>query len=378
MTNTAKKLPKLDIRQATNMPVEVLDFDRDNPRLQTGNEYEIGDDESIISVLASIAALDELILSICTNGYLNLEPLIVIEGPSKGRFTVLEGNRRLAALRLIRDPKLARRCRISLPSDIAPEVYQSTDEVLVYRVEQKSDAQAFIGFKHINGPHRWDAYAKAKFVADLYRKGRSKGLTIDEIARQTGDKNNVIRSYIASIFVLDQAHENDIYDIRDREAKGKFAFSHLYTALNNVNFRDFLGLKKGWDETPSDTPISRRKYSELKSVFTYIYGSKSDAKPRLVESQNPDLANLGRCLADPEASVLLASGETLENALAVIEGDKLFNETLVIASLKLQSALNLLARYDGNPSLLRTAKTIVERATMIHREMSEKTKSISS
>ncbi|MEZ5284996.1 MAG: hypothetical protein R2712_09350 [Vicinamibacterales bacterium] len=42
-------------------------------------------------------------------------------------------------------------------------------------------AREFIGFKHINGPHKWDAIAKARFAANWYRKERGKWLTIDTI-----------------------------------------------------------------------------------------------------------------------------------------------------------------------------------------------------
>lgn len=148
-----------------NCPTSLLDFDYDNPRLTTGDELGTYDEKSIICSLRDIAALDELIQSICTNGYLNLEPLIVLAEES-GRFTVLEGNRRLAAIKLIKDRNLAKECKVSLPVNISNHVIESIQNVSVWRVEVRADAQAFIGFKHINGPHRWDAYAKARFVAD--------------------------------------------------------------------------------------------------------------------------------------------------------------------------------------------------------------------
>lgn len=361
----------LALKGTGKIPVELLEFDKSNPRLSTGNEYSVTDDASIISIYREIAALDELVLSICSNTYLDLEPLIVI-GPNSGPFRVLEGNRRLAAIKVIRDPVLAKRCKISVPQPVSDLVLLSIENILAYRVEKETDAEAFIGFKHINGPHRWDAYAKARFVATWYKRDRDNGLTIDQIARQTGDTNNTIRSYIASIFVLDQAEREGIFSISDRANKGRFAFSHLYTALDRKEYQGYLELEKGWNQEPSDDPIPANAVDKLGQVLRFIYGSKKEGRPGLVESQNPDLANLGKCLASSAATTRLIAGDSLQQALAEIEGSRLFNEALIVASAKLSKVIDLLPRYEGDQSLIGTAREIFARADMIKSYM-EKT-----
>ena len=357
-------VPVLPIKQSSKIAIGLLDFDFHNPRLSTGDDYIVNDDVTAISTYREIAALDELVLSICSNNYLDLEPLIVI-GPDEGPFRVLEGNRRLAAIKVIRDYDLARRCKISVPQPVSESVLHSTENILAYRVEKEKDAEAFIGFKHINGPHRWDAYAKARFVASWYRRERDNGMDIDQIARQIGDENNTVRSYIASIFVLDQAKEENIFSISDRTNKGRFAFSHLYTALSRKEYQNYLGLEKGWSQNLSDRPVTKENFSKLSDVLTFIYGSKKDGKSGLIKSQNPDLANLGKCLANTSATARLRAGDTLQKALAEIEGSKLFNESLIVASAKLSKVIELLPRYEGDEALLGTAREIYARAEMI-------------
>ena len=134
-------------------PVGLLKFDTDNPRLEDGRDRPPHDDTAMIKSLRDVAALGELVQSICANGYKDIEPLIV-QGAEAGPFTVLEGNRRLASIRLIQNRELAEACGIVLPDVIAPEVIASMQTVTVYRVASKEDARAYIGFKHINGPHR--------------------------------------------------------------------------------------------------------------------------------------------------------------------------------------------------------------------------------
>jgi hypothetical protein len=226
---TGRKNPP-KIGKADKVAFDDIIFDLSNPRLMTGDEWNITDDTSIINAYREIAALEELVLSIATNNYLQFEPLI-IHGPDGGPYKVLEGNRRLAAMKLLSNPQLAKTCKVSIPSPVQSHVLESFREVLVYRVAHPRDAEAFIGFKHINGPQRWDAYAKARFVADLYNQPRPSGVTIDDIAKQTGDTNDTVRSYIGAILVIDQAESTGCFEIKDRSNLGRFAFSQIYTSL---------------------------------------------------------------------------------------------------------------------------------------------------
>ena len=317
----------------------------------TGDEWGVSNDAALISAYREIAALDELILSIATNGYLNLEPLI-IHGPDSGPFVVLEGNRRLAAIKVLADPDLARECKVSVPTPVPKSVLDSFSDVLVFRVSDPKDAEAFIGFKHINGPQRWDAYAKARFVAEWFRRGRSAGLTIDHIARQTGDTNDTVRSYIGAILVIDQAEKSGAFEIKDRFNKGRFAFSHLYTALDRPEYRNFLGLELGWNANPSEHPIPSEKKEALGEVLKYTYGSKRDKVKPLIQSQNPHLAQLGRCLSNETALLRLRSGANLSIAFAEIEGDAMFNHALGELMAKTEKAMSLATKYDGNPNQL--------------------------
>nr|WP_284507475.1 ParB N-terminal domain-containing protein [Caballeronia sp. AZ7_KS35] len=342
----------------------------------TGDEWSVSDDVALINAYREIAALDELVLSIATNGYLNLEPLI-IHGDDGGPYTVLEGNRRLAAMKLLADSELARACKISVPNPVPAAVIDSFRLVLVFRVKDPSDAEAFIGFKHINGPQRWDAYAKARFVAQWYRKGRANGLTIDQIARQTGDTNDTVRSYIGSIFVLDQAEREGLFEIKDRFNKGKFAFSHLYTALDRPEYRNFFGLSLGWNNDPSEKPISDGSKSHVGETLRYIYGSKRDKVKPLVQSQNPHLAQLARCLTSERSLLRLRAGEPLANAFAEIEGGTMFNQALGELMAKAEKALSLATKFDGNPELLNFAGEIKLKVMTIENIMSTKVSQLS-
>ena len=149
------------------VPIERLRLDRENPRLlgDAGN----ASDEAIVALLYRAAELDELLESISANGYLDIEPLVAMPASDGNDLIVLEGNRRLAALRVLREPGLAGRIasseqlRITVPP-VDESLRATLDRVSVYPVADRKQARAFIGFKHINGPAKWDAYAKARFA----------------------------------------------------------------------------------------------------------------------------------------------------------------------------------------------------------------------
>lgn len=361
-----------------NCPTDLLDFDKSNPRLLNGNDYETSNDEDIISALNEVAPIDEIITSICTNTYLDFEPLIVMSTPS-GRYRVLEGNRRLASIKLIKDSELAKRCKITLP-EITEKVLRSIDNVTVWLVENEEEAQSFIGFKHINGPSRWDAYAKARFVADWYKR-ESGRITINQIARQLGDDNDTIRAYISSIFVLDQAEARGLFTIKNRYNNGKFAFSHLYTALGRSEYQEFLGLDSGWNKTLEVSPVPRQSEDKLKEVFTYLYGDKRENRQPLIKSQNPDLKKIGEVIVHPVALELLRGGRSDGVDLLNVAYNEVrtpyevFSEVLAQANVKLRGALELVDKYQGEENLLAISSQISNQAQILHDIMLKRNKS---
>ena len=337
----------IELRKTTDVEIDQLEFDADNPRLflelADFDEDERPTTEQIIDFLHGEADLDELIMSILANGYIKIEPLIVILDNQK--YKVLEGNRRLAAVRLLQSKPLRKACGFRVDdAALTKDILDSIKKIPVYRVENAKDANALIGFKHIKGPYKWNSFAKAKFVTRQYREG----LTIEKISRAIGDKNSTVRNLVAGTLVLDQAINADLFEITDRSKPGMFGVSHLYTALGRSEYQDFLGLEKGWSKTPELEPISPDKLDNLAETLAYIYGSKKDKKSSLIRSQNPDLKNLGRVLAEDEGLRELRAGATLSVALDMIRPDQeVFDEAIRKAYQAKNQALANVTRYDG-------------------------------
>jgi hypothetical protein len=264
-----------------------------------------------------------------------------------------KGTGALAAIRILLSPGLAKGTGISVP-EISPEHLKTLKKVNVYCVTNPDQAREYIGFKHINGPHKWDAIAKARFAADWYRAGKKAGLTIDTIARRLGDNHATVVRLVNGMFVLDQAEKEKLFSIQDRYPGRRFGFSHLYTALTRSGYRDFLGLDEDWRKLdPKPNPIPEDNLGNLKQVLLWLYGSKPDQIKPVISSQNPDLKLLGEVLANPRARTIMLLRNDLREAHSSVErkGAR-FEAALVNARQEVEVAMSQIIGFDPEDSTL--------------------------
>ena len=376
MDNANEPHTEKPVNSITKVPVERLALDRRNPRLYLASNEP--NDVDIIAQLYRSEDLGELLQSIASNGYLDIEPLVVLE--ENESLTVLEGNRRLAAIRLFENPDLAEQISKQVGLKIAippfPEQFRSTiKEVSVYRVESRAEARSFIGFKHINGAAKWQSYAKARFAAEWYRDGYT---SLKDIAAQIGDRHDTIKRMVNAIYVLEQAEQVGKYRLSDR-ASPRFNFSHLYAALSRASYMHFLGLKEAWSSfDPEPNPVSTEKLDCLSEVLRWLYGSKEDDIDPVILSQNPDIRRLGDVLESSEGLSILRATRSLTDAhLSTSPANQRFSESLVRARSEVREASNNLRGFDGrNQALVGIAEDISETAQAMHARMVTKMKKV--
>ncbi|QNA82809.1 hypothetical protein G4G27_01365 [Sphingomonas sp. So64.6b] len=341
----------IPLKQACRVPVEWLQFDPINPRFTPDADVDGGSDVAVIRFLNRHADLGELLQSIANSGYVDIEPLIVlIDG---GKLIVLEGNRRLAALKLFLAPELAGQADVSLPHVDAAKL-AVMGQVTVYRVANRDEARDFIGFKHINGPHRWDSLAKGQFAANWFKAERENGLSLADIAARMGDRHDTIQRMVAGVYVLEQATSAGLFEVEDRYPGRPFSFSHLYTALTRPGYRQFLGLNESWRaEDPVPNPVPEEKLPQLKQVMVWLYGSKLDEVRPVVTSQNPHVKQLAEVLAKPKARAIMMATNNLNVAYQEVDTEVAqFERSLVEAHQAVEQVLKKVSSYDGTDESL--------------------------
>ncbi len=341
-----------------------LRFDPSNPRLAEYGISRATPEEEILKILWEAMDVRELVQSISASGFFEQEALIVSE--ENGEKIVIEGNRRLAAVKVLLAGTAGVDGGWAIPqlSEEARKLLESLPVIMASRQE----AWRFLGFKHVNGPAKWSSYAKAAYIATVHKEF---GIPLAEIANQIGDRHNTVQRLYRGLMVLEQAERTKVYD-RGNAVSGRLAFSHLYTGLDYEGIRDFIEVAPKEQET--DTPVPEGKIKELGELLSWLYGNKQQDQKPAIQSQNPDLRRLNAVVADREAVAALRAGVDLSKAYEISRpADSVFEEALLAAKRELTTArASLSDGYDNSHELLKIAGTIANLADDLYQEMERK------
>ena len=238
-----------------DVPVEQLLLDPENPRLSS---FELSGQDEIREALVEQQSVDEVAISIAENGFYTTERLLVVPVPAESsdysaevtRYYVVEGNRRLAAVQILRTRELQHRLHVRGLPRLARARRAEIDTLPVAVFDARQPLWPYLGFRHVNGPRSWDAIDKAQFIA---RTHEEYGVPVEEITTRIGDRFATVRKMYLGFRLLRQAEEDGVFNRENRFGARRFPFSHLYTAADQKPFQEFLGI------TPAatGTPIAR-------------------------------------------------------------------------------------------------------------------------
>ena len=236
--------------------------------------------------------------------------------------------------------------------------------------DTREDAWRHLGFKHVNGPAKWSSYAKSLYIADVHR---NYGIKLEDIAKQIGDTHRTVQRLFRGLMVIEQAERMKVFR-RDDRWRNHFSFSHLYTGIGYDGISAFIGLRPETDEDQEPVPLDRKK--ELGELCRWMYGSKKEEVPPVIETQNPHLRWLDAVVSNKGAVAALRDGQTLAYAYeASRPSSTVFEESLLASKRELQKAHSMLSTgYNGSEDLLRIAGSVASLADDLYEEMERKHK----
>lgn len=347
---------------------DELHFDYRNPRIAEFLPTPQTPEKEIIKILWDVMGVEEIVLSIKASGFFTNEPLIAIQ--EGGKNIVLEGNRRLAAVKCILNPEIADFIGINKNIlTIGASEKESLKKLPVIFVDNRKESWKFIGFKHINGPAKWGSYAKAQYISQIKNEFN---IPLEEIASQIGDTHKTVQKLYQGLQVIEQAESMGVFDRTDIKAN-RLYFSHLYTGLTYEGFKNYIGIN-GVPES-QENPVPSDKTEELGELLTWIYGSKKKDIPAAVQTQNPDIRRLEAVLKNREAVHALRDGIPLFQAYEISQPkEETFEQSLLEAKRALQKAHSYQTEgFNGqDESLLKQAGTIANLADDLYELMSKK------
>lgn len=220
------------------LSVDAIRLDKQNPRLP---EEMLNESQRLIMhyMIAHFKIL-EIAKSIVKNGFFINE--LPIAAKERKHFVVVEGNRRIIALKLLRNPDLAPPRKKHTYARLAENIDVNQWEKLSMYIAPSKDAVAPILIarhgSEMTAP--WQRIMKMRFLAgDVLRK-----VPYEEIADRYSVPLSEVRTAALTMLLREMVREADIDDdIKDKYLSEKFQTSTLTRFIQTSTFLKKTGLK---------------------------------------------------------------------------------------------------------------------------------------
>ena len=307
---------------------KLLDFDPTNPRFGGLMNKETSD-EIQQALMKEPYYASELVDSLLKNGFIDYEPLVVKKMGS--RYVIVEGNRRLAAIREILAHQDKYQGRIDDLNEIPALVFPEKPDA-----EQQSEMRVYLGVRHLLGFREWPPLSKAQF---LERESKEDG-GLDRVLQETRLTKTQARRFLIPYRILKSAHE--------KLPQGE-DFWVLAEALGRSGIKSFLRL----EVDPKTLDVVSYDKSRLLDLLSYLYGPKKTTGERKPDDKvvfdTRDLSRLGNVLSSQNAARVLKSGKSLEQAEIYVDSREQSLRRLEKVTKDLGALLKKLGTGSKNP-----------------------------
>lgn len=338
--------------------VQNLGFDPENPRFLDMIGSADGEARAIKRMIEE-ENLEELVGSIGNQGFFAGEPLLVVPNQDEpGKFVVIEGNRRLAALKvlngLVSNEILTPSLRI-----LVDQASKKPSEVDCFEFPLRKDILKYLGFRHISGPRRWEPLSKARYLADLIKNFYSdldQSEQLKAVAKDIGSKKDYVAQLLTTLSIYDRAKNKDFYNLQ-RVREEDINFSLLSTALSYRNIVSFLNLP-----SREVVVVDGIDDAHAKEIFSWMFAQNERGETVLGESRN--LKILAAVLDSPAATDELRKESDLNHAYQFSAGPaEAFNSMLATVEINLEHCLKMLRSGIGiNEAHVNLAEKISDNA----------------
>ena len=310
-------MPDLDPKP---VPAEKLLIDPNNYRFQDTDDYVPASEQRFheetvqgraYEKIRSEEGLQALKSSILRNGYIEVERIVVrpyAHTPDE-KYVVIEGNRRLAAVKWILSDHTAGR-------EIPSSVLTTLENLPVLVAETSGEDSVFraslMGIRHVSGIRDWGGYQRAKLVVNMRD---DLGLEASEVAERLGMSTHEVNRRYRAFKALEQ--------MKNDEEFSEFAQPSMYPIFHEaVSLPTVRDEWLRWSENESlfTDQDELRKLYELLTPTEDEEGNNRDPK---ITSYS-QIRQLRTILHQPEAKrSLFDPHRSFQDAVTVTEQEKL-------------------------------------------------------
>ncbi|MEO3939816.1 ParB/Srx family N-terminal domain-containing protein [Paenarthrobacter nicotinovorans] len=285
--------------------VNKLHFDPHNPRFPRSVDGE--NSVAVLDFMLDDANLIDLMRSIATQGFFPGEPLLVSpHDANEGEWVVIEGNRRLAAAKLLLQPDLAP-TRIQAVRTVVENSDSLPERLPCLQFNNRGDILQHLGYRHVTGIKEWDPLAKARYLQQRYES-----LTGDQahrfryLARSIGSRSDYVGRLLTALMIYENIENRNYFDI-DNLSEGTLEFSLITSVLAYENIVQYLGLSSA-----QSAKVSELDVDALRWLVIWVFQKKTGKRTILGESRNIKL--LAEAVSHPRSLAALRGGQPLSVA----------------------------------------------------------------
>lgn len=355
--------------------LDLLDLDTKNPRLPVS----VGrTPEEMINHIALTTSIEDLMSAIAENGFFPGEPLIAVE--EHGRFVVVEGNRRLTAVKLLNNPGLCERPSsrmLELAKSVAHKL-DSLNELPVITRDTREEILPYLGFRHITGVKQWEPLAKARYIEQLFDTFDTTGSPDQRyfnVARAIGSRKDHIKRSLDALAVYKLMESHDFYDIENLNEES-IKFSILSTALADDRIGKYVGISNAdqyGDAVPCHPILNHTALHapEVEELTKWLFEKDESGRTKVGESRN--IRELSAVVDNPKALQSFKNGASLQIAYQLTSDvRKDFLELLYKSETALIEAAGMVATIDYDKNAHDVARRISKNIVMIGKAIAEK------
>jgi len=325
--------------------LDKLKLDPMNPRMGRNNKGPNVPQEQVLDIMTSWA-LDELAISYLDGGgFWTHEALLVTREELYGEshLVVIEGNRRLAALKCLYEAYYGESIsskwqRIAASAEHPPNLFTKIPYIFV---DTREEIDAFLGFRHVTGIKEWDPAEKAAYIVRMIDE---RGMTYEQVMRMIGSKTpNVRRNYISYRLLLQM--EDSVERFSSEDAQGRF--SVMYLALRTRGVQHYLNIDIEADPETAHRPVPQDHLDALANFARWLFGN--DKRPPLF-TDSRKVYKFNQILSSDEAVQYLERTErpNFDFALRIAGGDEPeIVELIEAAADNVEQALGRVHLYKG-------------------------------
>jgi len=279
-----------------------LQLDYKSPRLPIDSSNE----NDIIEWMLQGASILELMLSIGENGFFIGESLLIVK--ETNQYIVIEGNRRLTALKILNNPELATLHKRKIKQVLDETTYRPKDIPCIL-FEKREEILKYLGYKHITGVKSWSIFSKAKYLYES--KDNNKNITYQsrELAKKIGSRSDYVKRLIIGYEVYNIIKNEKFYNI-DKLNKDTLHFNYISDFLRYENINNFINV-----DLDSENPLVNLNKQNLQILIQLFF--ERNRNDFYVNTEN--LSKLNKIFLNTIVSQKFLNGLSLEDTCRLID-----------------------------------------------------------